>query len=170
MRYIFVSEGTYPEHITINESNIAIIGAGAHKTIIDGSLASMMVDTQGFFNGGGPVITIRGVGLGNSVQNIMISGFTITGGSTDQNHAGGGIFADFGNRGIDINNSIIVNNGGYYGGGIWMHHSNHDVRIWSNTIAENGVFGGYGGGISVNDEPEYGISHGQPEHLWDDNL
>lgn len=169
-RYIFVAKGTYPERVHIRQSNVWIIGAGAHETIVDGSLASMMVHTQGFSNGGGPVFTIGGGGEGESVENVMISGFTITGGSTDQSHSGGGVFGDYGNRGIDINNSIIINNGGYYGGGIWLHYSNHDVRIWSNTIAENGNFGGYGGGISVNDEPEYGIGHSEPEHLWDDDL
>ncbi len=169
VRYIFVGPGTYPERVEINKSNVWIIGAGPHETFIDASLIKKSVATQGFYNGGGPVFTI-GYGEDGGVKNVMISGVTITGGSVNQDELGGGIFGDYGNKGIDINNSIIINNGGLYGGGIWLHNSNHDVRIWSNTIAENGNFGGYGGGISVNDEPEYGPDYSEPDHTWDDGF
>ncbi len=169
-RYIFVMPGTYPERVEINKSNLRIIGAGPHETFVDASLITQSVATQGFFNGDGPVFTIGSGKDGERVKNVMISGFTITGGSVNQDELGGGVFGDYGNKGVDINNSIIINNGGLYGGGIWLHNSNHDVSIWSNTIAENGNFGGYGGGISVNDEPEYGPGHMEPHHTWDDGF
>ncbi|RME44189.1 MAG: hypothetical protein D6791_13750 [Chloroflexi bacterium] len=170
-RYVFVAPGTYNERIRITESDIQLIGAGPKETIIDG-LGPVSTTSQGFSNGGGPVITIGAGGMDGGVSNIVISGFTITGGTVNGDDIGAGIFGDYGNRNIDINNNIIVRNGGYYGGGIWLHKSNHDVKIWSNVIAENGNFGGYGGGISVNDEPEYpegADGHGEPEHVRDDH-
>ena len=170
-RYVFVAPGTYNERIRITASDVYLIGAGPKETIING-LEPVSVNSQGSTNGGGPVITIGAGGMDGGVSNIMISGFTITGGTVDANDIGAGIFGDYGNRDIDINNNIIVRNGGYYGGGIWLHKSNHNVRIWSNVIAENGNFGGYGGGISVNDEPEYPAGadqHGEPEHVGDDH-
>ncbi|RME41915.1 MAG: hypothetical protein D6796_15175, partial [Caldilineae bacterium] len=168
-RYVFVAPGTYYEHVRIAESDIWLLGSGPHETIING-LTPASLASQGFSNGAGPTIYIGAGGETGSVQNIVISGFTITGGTVDDD-IGAGIFGDYGNRNIDINNNFIVRNGGYYGGGIWFHYSNHDVKIWSNTIAENGNYGGYGGGISVNDEPEYPANadeHGEPEHVVDD--
>ncbi|MFQ5461495.1 MAG: carboxypeptidase regulatory-like domain-containing protein [Phycisphaerae bacterium] len=167
-RYVFVAAGTYHEHIQITEPDVRIIGAGPNETVLDGRPTSLTVTSQGFTNGGGPVIFIGQGGETGSVANIVISGLTVKGGSV-HGEIGAGIFGDFGNRNIDINNCIITENGGYYGGGIWLHHSNHDVKIWSNTISRNGNPGGYGGGISVNDEPEYGEEHGEPEHIWDDH-
>ncbi|MFQ5400208.1 MAG: choice-of-anchor Q domain-containing protein [Anaerolineae bacterium] len=156
-RYVFVAPGTYNERIQIAESDIELIGAGPKETIING-LSEATVASQGFSNGGGPVIYIGAGGEYGSVQNVMISGFTITGGTVNEDGIGGGIFGDYGNSDLDINNNIIVSNGGLYGGGIWLHRSNHDVKIWSNTIAENGNYGGYGGGISINSEPDYHVT------------
>ncbi len=186
-RYVFVAPGTYNERLQIAESDIQLIGSGPHETIIDGLSESNVTESQGASNGGGPVIFIGAGGADGRVQNIVISGFTITGGSVAED-IGAGIFGDYGNRNIDINNNIIVRNGGYYGGGIWLHRSNHNVKIWSNTIAENGNYGGYGGGISVNDEPDYVVAEhrdmglilpedylatcthcGEPEHTRDDH-
>ncbi|MBI3610019.1 MAG: hypothetical protein HY204_04845 [Nitrospirae bacterium] len=162
-RYVFVKPGTYPERIRIKESDVNIIGAGPQETIIDGrpSYSSIKVD-------GGPVIFIGRGGMTGSVRNVAISGFTIRGG-TIKDEIGAGIFGDYGNQMVDINNCIITRNGGYYGGGIWLHKSNHTVSIWSNTIAENGNTGGYGGGISVNDEPGYGVADHEPDHTLDDS-
>ncbi len=167
-RIVRVAAGDYNERIQITESDIYLIGDGPLETILDG-LSPLSVTEQGFNNGGGPVIFIGAGGETGSVENIMISGFTITGGTVNNDDIGAGIFGDYGNRNIDINNNMIIRNGGYYGGGIWLHLSNHDVKVWSNTIAENGNFGGYGGGISVNDEPEYGEEHSEPEHVQDDH-
>lgn len=167
-RYVFVAPGTYNERIHIRESGIHIIGSGPLETIIDGRPDQLPIKSQGFGNGGGPVFFIGRGGEEGGIRNIMISGFTIKGG-TVRDEIGAGIFGDYGNERIDINNCIIRNNGGYYGGGIWLHLSNHNVKIWSNIIAENGNFGGYGGGISVNDEPEYGPEHSEPEHILDDH-
>lgn len=166
-RYVFVAPGTYNEHFQIKESHVKIIGSGPRQTIINGRPGRLNITAQGFDSGTGPVIYIGKGGEDGGVKNITISGLTITGG-TVKDDIGAGIFGDYGNQRIDINNSIIVRNGGYYGGGIWLHLSNHDVKIWSNIIAENGNVGGYGGGISVNDEPEYGPEHEQPEHVVDD--
>ncbi len=167
-RIVRVAAGTYNERIQITENDVYLIGAGPLETTING-LSPLSVTAQGFSNGGGPVIFIGAGGETGNVDNIMINGFTITGGTVNKDDIGAGIFGDYGNTNIDINNNHIVQNGGYYGGGIWLHYSNHNVKIWSNTIAENGNFGGYGGGISVNDEPEYGEEHSEPEHVWDDH-
>ncbi len=197
-RYVFVAPGTYNELIWIRESDIYIIGAGPLETTIDGTIISTPNSPHGLGGNGGPVVYI-GVGGGNSwedketwgqaVENIIINGFTIKGSRVAEDartgeEIGAGIFADYGNRNIDINNNVIVRNGGYYGGGIWLHKSNRDVKIWANTIAENGNWGGYSGGISVNDEPFYpeyfpesgpraGMrmteAHGEPEHTVDDS-
>ncbi len=180
-RYVFVAPGTYNEHVWIKESDVWLIGSGPQETIVNGQSTLIPAPGEGFSNGGGPVFYIGKGGMKGSVKNVMISGFTITGGSVHEDarandEVGAGIFADYGNRDLDINNNIIVRNGGYYGGGIWMPYSNHDVNIWSNTIAENGNYGGYGGGISINDEPFYpspgrpSEDHGEPEHVVDDHV
>ncbi|MFQ5353295.1 MAG: polysaccharide biosynthesis C-terminal domain-containing protein, partial [Candidatus Binatia bacterium] len=118
-RYVFVAPGSYNELVQIKESDVRIIGAGPVETIIDGRVATP-ISTQGPSNGGGPVIFIGRGGETGGVENVMISGFTITGGSVNADGVGAGIFADYGNRNIDINNCVIAHNGGYYGGGIWM--------------------------------------------------
>lgn len=168
-RYLFVAAGYYNERIQIVESDIRIIGAGPRETVVNGLGAVQRSMENQNTTDRGPVFFIGRGGQSGSVKNIMISGLTITGGSIDED-IGAGIFGDYGNRNIDINNCILDHNGGYYGGAIWLHKTNHDVRIWSNTISFNGNIGGYGGGISVNDEPEYGPSHGEPEHVVDDEI
>ncbi|RMG39577.1 MAG: hypothetical protein D6732_04040, partial [Methanobacteriota archaeon] len=172
--YVYVGPGTYYERIQITENDVYLIGYGPHETILNGlpapgSYEAIDIIAHQGVTGYGPTVFIGAGGENGGVRNVMISGFTITGG-TVKDDIGCGIFGDYGNRKININNCMIYRNGGYYGGGIWLHKSNHNVSIWSNIIAENGNYGGYGGGISVNDEPEYGPSHGQPEHTWDDSL
>ncbi len=168
-RYVFIAAGYYNERIQIVESDIQFIGAGPLETTVD-ALGSMQlsVESQGFV-GRGPVFFIGQGGRYGAVSNILISGLTITRGTVDDD-IGCGIFGDAGNRDLDINTCIIDHNGGYYGGAIWLQKTNHDVRIWSNTISNNGCGGGYSGGISVNDEPEYGPHHGEPEHIVDDEI
>ncbi len=168
-RYLFVAAGYYNERIQITESDIQIIGAGPRETVVNGLGAIQLSMESQNYTDRGPVVFIGRGGQSGSVENIMLSSLTITGGSIDED-IGAGIFGDYGNRNIDINNSILDHNGGYYGGAIWLHKSNHDVRIWSNTISNNGNPGGYGGGISVNDEPGYGPHHGEPEHVVDDEI
>lgn len=168
-RYVFVLPGTYNERVQIKQSNVTLVGYGAHETTIDGNRPLNITSTG--VTSSGPVIFIGRGGLAGGVKNITVSGFTIKGGSSGDD-SGGGIFGDYGNTSLDINTSIITQNRGEYGGGIWLHLSNHDVNIWSNVIAANGAIGGYGGGISVNDEPEYevgpSIPYGANEHLLDD--
>ncbi|MFQ5604657.1 MAG: DNRLRE domain-containing protein, partial [bacterium] len=169
-KYIYVAAGTYYENIKLDKNHVYLIGAGPHETTINGLPRSFNLTSQGPNNGSGPVIFIGRGGIHGAKYDIHISSFTITGGNVNGDDIGCGIFADYGNHDLDINNCRIYRNGGYYGGGIWLHLSNHNVNIWSNLIAENGNYGGYGGGISVNDEPEYTEEHGQPEHIWDDYL
>ncbi|MFQ5605522.1 MAG: DNRLRE domain-containing protein, partial [bacterium] len=166
-RYIFVAPGTYNERVKIDKNHVHLIGSGPHETTINGLPERMQIQHQGEGGGAGPTIFIGKGGIHGAKSDIRVCGFTITGGTVLE-EIGAGIFCDYGNSDLDINNNIIFRNGGYYGGGIWLHYSNHNVKIWSNVIAENGNFGGYGGGISVNDEPEYSEEHGQPEHVWDD--
>ncbi|MFQ5652591.1 MAG: DNRLRE domain-containing protein, partial [bacterium] len=168
-RYVFIAAGTYNELVHIKDDDVHLIGCGPHETVINGLPAQLDVFHQGASSGAGPVIFIGKGGKTGALENISISGLTVTGGTVNANDLGCGIFGDYGNQNIDINTCRIYQNGGYYGGGIWLHYSNHNVQIWSNIIAENGNFGGYGGGISVNDEPEYDdFHHGQPEHIGDD--
>ncbi len=173
--YVMVAPGSYNENVRINESDIRIIGTGPFESMIDGLRIDTMnplgISPQGDYTGtAGPTFYIGAGGMNGSVSNIMISGFTITGGTPGEDGPGGGIFADYGNTNLDINNSIISENGGEYGGAIWMHKSNHNVRIWSNMMSDNGNFGGYSGGISINDEPEYGPAEPTLDHTFDDKL
>jgi len=173
--YVMVAAGTYNDNVHIAESDIKIIGAGPFESMIDGLRVDKMnplgLAQDGLYAGtSGPTFFIGAGGMSGSVRNVEISGFTITGGTPGVDGPGGGIFADYGNRNIDINNNIMGGNGGEYGGAIWMHKSNHDVRIWSNMISENGNFGGYSGGISINDEPEYGPAEPVLDHVYDDQL
>lgn len=169
-RNIYVAAGTYNERIQITESGVRIIGSGPRETIINGLTPTLILSTG--VNGSGPVVYIGRGGMDGGVSDVIISGFTIKGGTTS-NGVGGGIFGDYGNSDIDINNCILSHNGGSYGGGVWLHNSNHNVRIWSNIIAMNASTGGYGGGISVNDEPGYGTvvaaAVGAPDHTLDDH-
>ena len=169
-RYVFVAPGEYNEQIHITEDDIYLIGAGPRETTINGLITPVSITSQGFNNGSGPVIHI-GDGEHGGVDNIWITGFTITGGTVNDDDIGAGIFLDYENDDVHINDCIIVRNGGYYGGGIWGHKSNEDITIHSCIIAENGNYGGYGGGISFNDEPEYDEDeeHGEPEHTLDDH-
>ncbi|MFQ5442194.1 MAG: IPT/TIG domain-containing protein [Thermodesulfobacteriota bacterium] len=172
---IMVAPGKYNENVHVTESDIKIIGAGPFASMIDGLDLSAMNPITGTQQGtysatGGAAFFIGKGGMDGAVSNVMISGFTITGGTPGGDGTGGGIFADYGNTNIDINNNIMGLNGGEYGGAIWLHKTNHDVRIWSNLIAENGNFGGYGGGISVNDEPEYGPHEPALDHSYDDSV
>ena len=154
-RYVMVGPGVFRENVVITKSNVFLIGAGPYKTMIDGNDPVYVASQGGVGTNNGPAITIGKGGLDGGLSNVMVSGFTITGGNPGTGGFGGGVFGQYGNDGIDINNNIIGRNGGEYGGGVWLHHSNHNVRIWSNIIAENGNYGGFGGGISVADEPEY---------------
>jgi hypothetical protein len=173
--YIMVAPGNYNENVRISESDIRIIGSGPFESMIDGlrldNINPVGITQQGDFAAtAGPTFYIGGGGMNGSVSNVMISGFTITGGTPGAEGPGGGIFGDYGNTNLDINNNIIGQNGGEYGGGIWLHKSNHDVRIWSNMMSDNGNFGGYGGAISVNDEPAYGPDEPTLDHSYDDKL
>ncbi|KAA3618392.1 MAG: hypothetical protein DWQ05_07690 [Calditrichaeota bacterium] len=171
MRYIYLFPGEYKERIHLYQSNISLIGSGPHETIINALNGHAQIAGPGPFQGLGTAVRIGKPGNTGGKKNIMISNLTITGGSVSKEEIGAGIFVDYGNQGIDINNCVIRDNAGNYGGGIWTHRSVTDVKIWSNIIARNGNFGGYGGGISTCDEPDgYGSIHLDPHHAGDDLL
>nr|WP_319372419.1 hypothetical protein [uncultured Methanobacterium sp.] len=106
--FVYVADGTYTEHIIINQ-NLTLIGQSLAGTIIDG--------TQN-----GRPLTI------NSRLNVTITNFTITNGTVTEEYAlGGGIYN---NRGtLTITNCNIQNNtatstgaNAYaYGGGIYNY-------------------------------------------------
>jgi len=98
-----------------------------------------------------------------------IDGFTIVGAST-----GGGIIANGYNESLEVGNNRVTANAGIYGGGVRIGHptvshvvtqgndpdgqvgdivyddaNNDNVRIHHNHIAQNGGFGGAGGGVSL---------------------
>jgi len=92
-------------------------------------------------------------------HNARIDGFTIVGAST-----GGGIVVNGYNAGLSIGNNRLTANAGFYGGGIRVGHPtlvnevgglnytdamNDGVRVHHNHVAQNGGFGGAGGGLSL---------------------
>ncbi len=118
---IIVNPGTYNETISM-KSGVKIYGAGAEVTIISG-------------DGSGPVVTASGVEI---MDNAVISGFTIKGGSADH---GGGIYID--NASPTVENNFIINNSAtFFGGGICI--AGGLPNIYNNFIVSNSaeVFGG----------------------------
>ncbi len=136
--FVYVADGTYKEHITINQ-NLTLIGESLASTIIDG--------TQN-----GRPLTI------NSGLNVTITNFTITNGNTTGNDVfGGGIY----NRGIltmtncNIQNNTATATGDYVsanGGGIcnWGILTISNSNIQNNTATSSSNYGTVfsdGGGI-----------------------
>jgi len=128
---IFVYNGTYYEHLTINH-RIDLFGEDRSITIING-------------NGSNTVIEVN-------AESVNISHFTITNGNTSANHSiiqinrGRSIITDNiisqGYHGVILNNSnnhliydnIIQNNAG---DGIRLNHSDNNINISYNTITKN---------------------------------
>lgn len=98
-------------------------------------------------------------GFGNAPR-ARIDGFTITGGDT-----GGGIFVNGYANFLQIMNTRIMSNQGFYHGGIRIGHpyltnevngqpayvngNNDNIQIRYNQITRNGGLAGVGGGISI---------------------
>jgi uncharacterized repeat protein (TIGR01451 family) len=118
---IIVNPGTYNETINM-KSGVKIYGAGAEVTVISG-------------DGSGPVVTASGVEI---MDNTVISGFTIKGGSADH---GGGIYID--NASPTVESNIITSNSAtFFGGGVCVVGGL--PNIYNNVIVSNSadIFGG----------------------------
>ena len=162
---INVAAGTYKENVKVDK-NLAINGAGAGKTIVDG-------------HDSGPVFDL---GLSNTPTEVKLIGMTIQGGNGKRVQVGPDQFATIGggiqnyNCKLTVANSIISGNiatwsgGGihndinstltltgttvtgntatYLGGGIMNDHSNLIMNsgssITNNTVNSNGFSGGGG--------------------------
>lgn len=113
-----------------------------------------------FTEEGAGIFVIGNMNTFKAKDMTRIDGFTITGAST-----GGGIVVNGYSDYLQISNTNIANNSGFFGGGIRIGHpqlTNPDVtpiiytdarndfiRIHHNHIKENGGQGGAGGGISL---------------------
>jgi len=92
--------------------------------------------------------------------NARIDGFTVQGASV-----GGGIFVNGYAHHLEISNSRVMSNQGFFGGGIRVGHPflkletpdgleyqnghNDNINIHNNYITQNGGLGGVGGGLSI---------------------
>jgi len=117
-----------------------------------------------FFAEEGAGITVVAKATGpnrfRAYPNARIDGFTITG----ADH-GGGIFVNGYARYLEISNNRLTGNAGAFGGGVRVGHAtltqqtaggisytdavNDQINIHHNHIAENGGFGGAGGGVAL---------------------
>nr|WP_319374007.1 Ig-like domain-containing protein [uncultured Methanobacterium sp.] len=144
---VYVAEGTYKEHVTINQ-NLNLIGESLAGTILDG--------TQN-----GRPLTI------NSGLTVIITNFTITNGNvTGTNANGGGIYNDQGTLTItncNINNNTATatatgQNAYAYGGGIYNNQGTLTITncninnntATATTTGSNAFAYAYGGGIYNN--------------------
>ena len=132
---IFVKNGTYREHVTINK-NVLLVGESAEATIIDGSYVGNVVEVTasnvaiiGFtIRNSGEQWTDGGIAL-NHVNNCNISRNKITA------NKGHGIRLYTSSNNKIIGNSIIANNWG----GIWVStYANHNRISGNNIIANTG--------------------------------
>jgi hypothetical protein len=125
-----VAPGTYHENLTWNNTSIALIGAGASFTIVDGGHNASVLHAS------------------NLSAASSVSGFTFQNGEAttviDWTVWGGGLLLE--NAPITVSNNRIVNNHAGGGGGISLFSS--DATIVNNTISSN-VADSEGGGIDV---------------------
>jgi len=119
---VSVAAGTYYETITLRPG-VAVQGAGADVTTIDG-------------NGAGPVVTADGAAIGDTV---VLSGFTITGGQATQ---GAGITVRNGAAPI-IEHNVLQGNTADFGGAMHIDACSPTVR--DNTIRDNSATSNAGG-------------------------
>ena len=154
---VLVAPGTYIENINFNGKAITVTSSGGPSvTIIDGGAKGAVVTFNNF-----------------ETTSAVLNGFTIQNGSTPQGYAAGsGIFAGVG-ASPTISGNRIVNNSGCGavaaawapviqgnlisgngsgcssgGGGIWVGGAS-GAQILNNTISNNSVQGGDGGGIEI---------------------
>jgi len=129
---VVVAPGTYSEQINFNGKAIGVASAnGASVTTING-------------NGIGPVVTFSS----GETSSASLSGFTITGGVSINNHLdGGGILVSNSSSPTISGNTITGNSACNGGGGIAVLFSSPTIQ--SNTITNNNqssCSGGVGGG------------------------
>jgi CSLREA domain-containing protein len=105
-------------------SSMEIVGAGAKRTIVDGSSAIHRV----FLVNGGPV-TLRGL--------------TVRGGDAQ---VGGGLYIDTGST-VEISDARVVNNHAFTGGGGLLVGTGATVEVRRTTIQANDAIGAFGGGV-----------------------
>jgi nitrous oxidase accessory protein len=109
---VFVSAGTYYEHVTVNKT-VSLVGESRETTIIDG-------------NRTGDVLYV-------TADDVKISGFTIRNGGGFGNALACGIILDRCNGNIMHANTIASN----LGKGIWLNRSSGNMII-NNHILNNG--------------------------------
>ena len=120
---VHVATGTYNELITL-ENGVALIGASAATTTIDGNTLS------------GSVVSSTGCD-----PNTALEGFTITNGLAE---FGGGMYNN--NSSPTVTNCIFSDNiAGYNGGGMYNNYSS--LAIINCTFSGNEAYGDGGGGM-----------------------
>jgi hypothetical protein len=119
---IQVAAGTYPENLVWETKSIALVGAGADVTIVDGSSS-------------GSCLVMR-----NVPDTARVEGFTFTGGTGIPTNpaqpeitSGGGLFLEFSSPVMTRN--TISGNSAQFGGGLVLYSSSPLMKL--NTIAYN---------------------------------
>ncbi len=118
---VLVAPGVYPEHIQLR-SSVAVIGADARTTIIDG--------------GGVPIDVVRSV----SVHHVMLRGFTIQGAISGGGLPGGaGVFINFPEATVLIQDVIATRND--FGIAIFNGYTHGGPNITDCRMAANNFYG-----------------------------
>lgn len=116
---IYVTEGTYLENITL-KNGVALIGAGASITTIDGGGAGSVVYSE------------------NCDQNTVLQGFTITNGNVPSSEGGGMHNFD---SDPTVADCTFTGNTALYGGGMENDYSNPTI-IGCTFTGNTAVYGG----------------------------
>ncbi len=127
---VLVYPGTYYENININSRDIVLT-----SRFIESQDTNFIYNTVIDGGGNGSDITA------NNTENMVINGFTITGGYSDN---GGGI--QLNDVKGQLSNLIVTENDADKGGGLGINQS--EVVI-SNSIIENNLSSNEGGGITI---------------------
>jgi parallel beta-helix repeat protein len=136
---IFVYNGTYIEHLSIDKNNLTILGDDRNTTIIDG------------YGYEGDVVTVE-----HCTTNCTINGFTIK--NSGVSDAG---IATKCSLYINISNNILKNNyNGLSSPGIICWCEGYEIRAGYNIIAQNIISDNNGDGISAGSSENI-ISHNE---------
>ena len=146
---VVAAEGTYIETISL-KAGVSVIGAGAGLSILDADrdcstipLEERTQERCDYIGGNGPGSVVTAIGT-DIDENVVLSGFTITGGTgrKEDNYSGGGIYIADGASPVIAHNTIIDNFAGKdalsvkgHGAGIYI--SGGSSVIESNSISEN---------------------------------
>jgi hypothetical protein len=122
---VFVEPGLYRENVHMKRG-VDVIGSGAGETVIHADLASSVVVFQ-------------------KIENALLRGFTITGGSGDffgrESLVGGGVYCS--ESVATISECDISDNSALWGGGICVDH-NSTITVTGCSISRNTAAGGSG--------------------------